>query len=178
MTKKIPHAELLHKHPLEIGASNPILRTRCDTVISFDASLRELASDMQKLQRIHHGTGLAAPQIGQPIQMATTIQWKKKGNKMAEIGETVLINPIIVAKSDETFVSEESCLSLPDFVGYVQRHKRIMVDYQDLMGQKKTKEFTDYNAAVVQHEIDHLHGVLFIDKLVPAPKDYKKVKRG
>ena len=61
MTKKIPHAELLAKHPLEIGASNPILRTKCDEVISFDASLRELASDMQKLQRIHHGTGLAAP---------------------------------------------------------------------------------------------------------------------
>lgn len=170
MSRKVAQSELLHKYKLETGASNPILRTTCDTITHFDAALRELAHDMQKLQRLHNGTGLAAPQIGHPIQLITTIQRKSKGNKMVEIGETVLINPIITSKSDEEFVSEESCLSLPDFTGFTKRSKKITVEYQDLMGHKKTKEFSDYNAAVLQHEIDHLHGVLFIDKLIPAPK--------
>lgn len=178
MSKKIYPWSLEQKYPLQLGANNPILRTRCDEVTIFDATLKELATDMQKLQRIHHGTGLAAPQIGHPIQLATTIQRKKKWDKMSEIGETILINPIITFKSEETFVSEESCLSLPDFTGYTYRHKKIIVDYQDLHGNKKTKEFSDYNAAVVQHEIDHLHGILFIDKLIPTPKNYKKIQRG
>ncbi len=85
---------------------------------------------------------------------------------MSEIGETVFINPSLSFKSEEEFVSEESCLSIPDFTGYTMRSKRIQVSYKDLNGNSKTKEFTDYNAAVVQHEIDHLNGVLFIDKLV------------
>jgi peptide deformylase len=93
---------------------------------------------------------------------------------MVEIGETVLINPKILQHSEEVFSSEESCLSLPDFVGYVHRYKKVTVEYQDILGNKKTKEFSDYNAAVVQHEIDHLHGILFIDKLIIKQKASKK----
>lgn len=170
MSKKNSSTELLHKYQLETGSSNPILRTKCDRITQFDASLKELAHDMQKLQRLHHGTGLAAPQIGHPIQLITTIQWKKKWNKMVETGETILLNPKITYQSEEEFLSEESCLSLPEFIGYTMRKKNITVEYQDLSGNKKTKEFSDYNSAVLQHEIDHLNGVLFIDKLVPAPK--------
>lgn len=85
---------------------------------------------------------------------------------MIETGETVLINPKIISESDEFFVSEESCLSLPDFVGFVNRKKKILVAYQDIYGNHKKKEFSDYNAAVVQHEIDHIHGILFVDKLI------------
>lgn len=162
---KVKSKDLLEKYPLEYGASNPMLRTICRPIQEFDAELKQLAHDMMKLERLHNGTGLAAPQIGLPIQLIVTIQWKKKGNKMIEIGETALVNPTIIGHSDEYFLSEESCLSLPDIIGYVKRYKIITVTYDDLMGNKKTKDFSDYNAAVVQHEIDHLHGVLFIDKL-------------
>ena len=85
---------------------------------------------------------------------------------MVEVGETILINPKIVERSSETFLSEESCLSLPDFVGHTKRHRKITVEYQDLLGNHKKKEFSDYNSSVLQHEIDHLDGILFIDNLV------------
>lgn len=169
MKKKKSHL-LLEHYSLEQWATNLILRTVCDRITDFWPDLAQLAHDMMKLERLYHGTGLAAPQIGHPIQLIVTIQWKKKGNKMIEVGETALTNPTIVRHSDETFVSEESCLSLPDLVWYVSRWKKITVEYQDLNGNKKMKEFSDYNAAVLQHEIDHLHGVLFIDKLVPKTR--------
>ena len=165
---------LIEKYNLEYGASNHILRTVCDGITDFSSEIKQLAQDMSKLQRLYNGTGLAAPQIWFPIQLIVTIQWTKKWNKMIEIWETILINPKIIQHSDEFFLSEESCLSLPDFIGYVDRYKKIIVEYQDVLWNKKTKEFSDYNAAVVQHEIDHLHGILFIDKLVIKNKIYKK----
>ncbi len=167
-------ALLIEKYNLEYGTSNHVLRSVCDPITEFSLEIKQLAQDMTKLERLYNGTGLAAPQIWFPLQLIVTIQWKKKWNKMTEIGETVLINPKIIQQSQETFVSEESCLSLPDFVGYVYRHKKITVEYQDILGNKKIKEFADYNAAVVQHEIDHLHGILFIDKLIVKPKNSKK----
>ncbi len=174
MSKKKSH-DLLEQYELQIGADNPILRTVCDEVTEFWPELKQLSKDMQKLMRLHYGTGLAAPQIGVPIRLITTIQWKKKGNKMSEIGETVLVNPVIVQEVDEEILSEESCLSIPDFTGYVDRKKLITVEYQDINGQKKTKEFQGYNATVLQHEIDHLNGILFIDKLSKkTPKGKKK----
>jgi peptide deformylase len=129
---------------------------------------------MQKLERLHYGTWLAAPQLWFPIQLIVTIQRKKKGSKMIEISETILANPVIISHSDDFFVSEESCLSLPDFLWFVSRYKKITVQYQDILWNIKTKEFTDYNSAVVQHEIDHLHGILFVDKLIPKPLHRKK----
>lgn len=71
-------SELVEQYQLQYGASNPILRTECEMVTIFDHELKQLAHDMLKLQRIWYGTGLAAPQIGIPIQLITTIQWKKK----------------------------------------------------------------------------------------------------
>lgn len=146
----------------------------CDPITDFSPEIKQLAQDMMKLERLYNGTWLAAPQIWFPIQLIVTIQRKKKWNKMIEIGETALLNPKIISHSDEIFVSEESCLSLPDFVWYVERYKKITVEYNDLLWNKKTKEFSDYNAAVLQHEIDHLHGILFIDKLIVKPKHHKK----
>jgi peptide deformylase len=167
---KVHNNKLIETYTLEYGASNHMLRLTCDPVTEFWPTIRQLAQDMTKLERLYNGTWLAAPQVGFPLQLIVTIQRKKKWNKMIEIGETILINPHIIQHSETMFLSEESCLSLPDFVWYVHRYKKITVEYQDLSGNKKKKEFSDYNAAVVQHEIDHLRGVLFIDKLVPKQK--------
>lgn len=158
---------LIEKYKLEYWTSNPILRTVCEPITDFSPQIKQLVQDMMKLERLYNGTWLAAPQIWYPIQLIVTIQRKKKWNKMVEIGETALLNPKIINHSNDFFTSEESCLSLPDFVGYVKRYKKITVQYQDVIWNTKTKEFSDYNAAVLQHEIDHLNGILFIDKLVP-----------
>lgn len=160
------HSSLLQEYTLQTGANNPQLRTVCDTVTGFDKDLIKLTKDMAKLMRLYKWTGLAAPQIGYPLRVATTIQWKTRSDgSLSEIGETVLINPTIIKHSEETFSSEEACLSIPNFVGHVERYRRVTVDYQDIHGNKKTKEFVGYNSAVVQHEIDHLNGILFIDRI-------------
>lgn len=164
--KKKSIDQLLEEYPLQTWGDNPVLRTKCDTITIFDKQLKNLAQDMRRLMRIHYGTWLAAPQIGLPIQLITTIQRKEKWDKLIEIGETVLVNPTIIQESDEEIESEEACLSLGDIQGIVKRKERVVVSYQDLQGNAKQREFVGYNATVLQHEIDHLQGTLFIDRLV------------
>jgi peptide deformylase len=77
-----------------------------------------------------------------------------------------MINPVIVEKSQEIVTSEEACLSVPDVIWNVKRHKSITVEYLDTNGFKKKKKLKNYNAFIVQHEIDHLDAILFIDKLI------------
>lgn len=159
-------ADLLQEYQLETGADNPILRTNCDEVTEFWLELRQLSQDMRKLMRIHYWTWLAAPQIGITIRLITTIQRKEKKGNLHEIGETVMVNPIIIEQSEEYISSQESCLSLPHLEGVIKRHKKITVEYQDIYGQKKTKKFVWYNATVIQHEIDHINGILFVDHII------------
>lgn len=82
------------------------------------------------------------------------------------ISETILINPQIIWKSERFQSSQEGCLSLPGLQGRVQRYIAVEVEYYTPQGQKKKKKFSGYNAAIVQHEIDHLDGVLFTDKVI------------
>ncbi len=168
--KKKKRENLLSEYILETGIDNPVLRTVCDEITDFWPELKQLSQDMQQLMRVYYGTWLAAPQIGHTIQIIATIQRKSKGKKMIEIGETVLVNPQIIKESDKYIKSEESCLSIPDYSGIVQRKKSITVSYQDIHGQRKEREFHGYNGTVIQHEIDHLNGILFIDRLTQIKK--------
>jgi peptide deformylase len=86
-----------------------------------------------------------------------------KGQKTHEI---IMINPRILSKSEKTVFSEESCLSIPDYTAYTRRSNRVSIVYTDVEGRERKRDFTDYNACVIQHEIDHLHGILFTDALV------------
>ncbi len=79
-----------------------------------------------------------------------------------------MINPEILEKSQEMTVEEEACLSLPDLRGNVARHKKITVSYIDEDGKAKTKKYSDFDAIIIQHEIDHLDGILFIDKIIES----------
>jgi peptide deformylase len=114
--------------------------------------------------------GLAAPQIGKNIRIIATTQWVRKNNKNKLINETIMINPNITKKSKEMVIAEEACLSVPDVYGNVKRHKNIVIEYMDSKGNKQTKKLKDFNATIIQHEIDHLNGVLFVDKLIPKKK--------
>ena len=121
--------------------------------------------------RNHDGVGLAAPQIGENIRVIATSQWDKTGKKNKYLGETIMVNPVITDKSKELIIAEEACLSVPDVFGYVKRHKSIVVEYLDQKGNKQKRKLKDFNATIVQHEVDHLDGVLFVDKL------YKKIEK-
>ena len=85
---------------------------------------------------------------------------------MRELNEIIMINPSIYYTSEKTVFSEESCLSIPTYIAYTRRSNRVGVTYTDIDGKQRKREFTDYNACVIQHEIDHLHGILFTDSLV------------
>lgn len=77
-----------------------------------------------------------------------------------------MVNPEILSKSDKMIVSEEACLSLPKVQGDVLRHETIKVSWLDLQSRKHLEKFSGYDATIIQHEVDHLDGVLFIDKLI------------
>lgn len=85
-----------------------------------------------------------------------------------------MINPMITDKSKEMITGEEACISVPDVFGLVRRHKNIVVEYLDAKGNKQKKKLKDFNAVIIQHEIDHLDGVLFVDKMTKETRKEKK----
>lgn len=143
---------------------DPILRAKTAPVTAFDARLATLAEDMLETMDDAPGVGLAAPQVGESIQMFVY--------DTGEDGERgALCNPHITWFSDEQVEMEEGCLSIPDAYFPVTRPEAIVVEAQQLDGTSITIETGGFRARVFQHEIDHLNGVLFIDHL---PKDVRK----
>jgi len=125
--------------------------------------LKELCADMIKTMKEEDGKGLAAPQIGENIRLIV-INTKD--------GVKIMINPKITKKSWTKEWSEEGCLSVPGFYGKVKRNKKINCVYFDKKGQKTKIQAEGLLAFVIQHETDHLDGILFIDKA----KEIKKIK--
>lgn len=160
---------LQHKYPLQLWANNPILRSVAEPIAEFNKEMKAFAHDILELMWIYEWVWLAAPQVGKSVRMIATTQRKSGKRWEKNTGEIVMINPEITEKSSQVVMSEEACLSLPWDQWNVKRYKKITVSYYDPEGRKHTRKFEDFNAAIVQHEIDHLDGVLFIDKLV-APK--------
>lgn len=120
--------------------------------------------------RKHDGVGLAAPQVGKNIRIIATTQRNIKKGKEDLLAETIMINPVLKELSQDTTIGEEACISLPGIMGKVKRHKSIIIEYLDIKGNKQKKKLKDFNAVIVQHEIDHLEGVLFTDKLIKNNK--------
>jgi peptide deformylase len=139
---------------------DPILRSTASPVTVFDADLRQLASDMHETMRAAPGVGLAATQVGRLLRMFVY--------DSGDEGESgTLVNPQIVWRSDETEEAEEGCLSLPGTYYPVTRAKMVKVRAQDVEGESLEKDAEGFLARIFQHEIDHLDGILFIDRLAP-----------
>jgi peptide deformylase len=138
-----------------LTAEEPILRERTKKVSSFDASLHRLLDDMLVTMRDAPGVGLAANQIGVPLQVA-----------VIEIEEriTELVNPQIVKSSGEQ-PDWEGCLSIPGYVAEVERAAKVTVKARDRHGKEFRVKGEELMARALQHEIDHLNGVLYIDYL-------------
>ena len=148
---------------------DPILTKKTVLVKEFDLSLEKLANEMIQACRKAKGIGLAAPQIGKSIRLCI-INLEHMG-----LAAFVLVNPKITKKSWKKVIMEEGCLSIPGVFGTVKRPVKITVEAQTLQGEKNNFEVDGLVARVIQHEIDHLDGILFtskmIEKSVPKPDE-------
>ena len=144
----------------------PLLRKKSRPVESFDPKLFALLDDMLETMRAADGVGIAAPQVG-ILRQAVICEMETEDPEEREILE--MINPSIVKKSGKQ-IGAEGCLSVPGKRCDVQRPKSVTVKFQNRKGEKIERTFTDFNAVVASHEIDHLSGVLFYDKEVKVKK--------
>jgi len=140
---------------------DPVLRLVSKPVERFDASLKKFSNDMLDTMYDAPGIGLAAIQVGEPIRLVV-IDLAKEDEPQAP---QVFINPEIVEKSDERAIYEEGCLSIPDYYAEVERPATVKVKYFDLEGKQHEVDADGLLATCLQHEIDHLDGVLFIDHI-------------
>jgi peptide deformylase len=143
------------------------LRQVSEPVKQIDAGVRTLVSDMLDSMYDAPGIGLAAIQIGAAIRVITLDLAKKDEPRSPQ----VLVNPEVLWLSEETSVYEEGCLSIPEFYEDVERPARVKVRFLDLEGQPREVEAEGLLATCLQHEIDHLNGVLFIDHLSRLKRD-------
>jgi peptide deformylase len=146
---------------------DPVLREKAKRVKTFDGALRKLAEDMLETMHENAGVGLAAPQIG--LSMRLLVAEYVPDKEEVESGEhgfkVILCNPEIVKSSEEMETGLEGCLSIPGWVGDVPRHVSVTVKGQTSEGKEVRLKADHYFARVLQHEIDHLNGVLFTDRI-------------
>ncbi|MCK0196039.1 peptide deformylase [Ancylobacter sp. 6x-1] len=143
------------------------LRLTSDPVVRVDAKVRSLVEDMFETMYEAPGIGLAAIQVGVP-ERVITIDVSREGEDKKPL---LLINPEVVAESDERSVYQEGCLSIPEYYEDVERPARVTVRYMDIDGETREIEADGLLATCVQHEIDHLNGVLFIDHISKLKRD-------
>jgi peptide deformylase len=140
---------------------NPILKKKSRPVLEIDSAIHQLIQDMTETMYAAPGVGLAAPQVGCPLRLAVLDITPADQPKNL----VVLINPEVIAVEGECSW-EEGCLSIPEYTQEVKRKKRIVVRYQDLQGEKREIVGDDDLLSIaLQHEIDHLDGILFIDRI-------------
>lgn len=159
-------ALLKKNHPLQLWATNLILRKKAAPVKHISRELRDFCDVLQELSWAYDGVWLAAPQLGRSERIIFITQWNTKPKKWELLKQEVMINPEIISINSDMEVDEEGCLSLPGVKGNVARASKITVSYQNIQGKKMRITAQGFNARVILHEIDHLDGVLFIDKLV------------
>ena len=171
MTKKRDALGKIHE---VVKWPDPVLSKPGETVTVFDAKLKKLVEEMFETMYAAQGIGLAAPQIGISKRM-TVIDLSFKKNPEEKI---VLINPEIVAREGKQ-VEEEGCLSLPEIREKVSRAAKVKVRAQDVTGEWFEMEGEELLARAMQHEIDHLDGMLFIDRLSRLKRDLvmRKIKK-
>jgi peptide deformylase len=173
-------------HPIR-HYGDPVLRRRASEVTRFDAALQQLAADMLETMYAADGVGLAAPQIGVPLRLFVALELpptpttesepdsaeaeQQRSQNWQQRREHVMVNPSISLRQGLQH-GRDGCLSLPGlFVEQMPRDLSVEVQYQDLQGARHSLRAEGYFAHVLQHEYDHLEGVLFFDRL---PDDQKR----
>ena len=159
---------------------DPILRVKGKRIEQVDDRIRELVQNMIETMHMANGVGLAAQQVGEPIQLTVldVSQVEDRPTEMKLNGKVVdaktvmplvLVNPQLEL-GNETETGTEGCLSFPEITGEIDRAKSITVRAQNLNGESVEIETTGFLARAIQHEVDHLNGILFIDRMSSAAK--------
>ncbi len=144
------------------------LRLVSKPIEKVTTQVRKLADDMLETMYDAPGIGLAAIQVAEPIRLITMDLAKKEGEDKSP---RVFINPEILSSSEEMSVYEEGCLSIPEYYEEVERPATVRIKYMDLDGKVHEEEAAGLFATCIQHEIDHLNGVLFVDYLSKLKRD-------
>ncbi|HNB52980.1 MAG TPA: peptide deformylase [Anaerolineales bacterium] len=142
---------------------NPVLRRKARKVTEFGPELQTLIEDMVETMREAPGVGLAAPQVNISQQLIV-IEFGDEDNDEAPKKLYIVANPEIVKLSKETVMGVEGCLSIPGIVGEVERAEKALITGQNRRGQPVKLKAEGWLARIFQHEIDHLNGVLYVDK--------------
>ena len=147
-----------------VVAGNPVLRMQAEEVKKIDKKLQRFLKDMAETMYAADGVGLAAPQVGVSKRIV-----------VIDVGEGLIemINPVVV-KKEGSVIGGEGCLSVPDYEGEVERAEYVECEFTDRNGKRMLLQTDGLLAIAVQHELDHLDGVLFIDKaksIMPKPKE-------
>lgn len=159
-----------------VTSEDKLLRTRSKEIKKVDKKIKNLIKNMKDTlldQKDPEGVGLAGPQVGKNIRLFVM---RKMDNSLKAI-----INPKVISKSKKEEVSQdkgeilEGCLSVPYLYGPLKRAKTITIEFLDENGKKQKEKFEGFEATIVQHEIDHLEGTLFIDRLLKAKKPLYKL---
>ncbi|HOW88506.1 MAG TPA: peptide deformylase [Candidatus Omnitrophota bacterium] len=146
---------------------DPILRKKTQPVTSFDRSLLKLIARLVRVMKSQpHGIGIAAPQIG-VLKAVAVVDVSKRDPKAKRL---VLVNPVILERR-EPEARKEGCMSLPDYTAFLKRHKWVRFRWQDERGKHHEKISAGIEAVCVEHEVDHLSGVLFIDHVTCLKTD-------
>lgn len=148
---------------------DPVLRRVADPVGEFDASLKRVVEAMFARMVASKGVGLAAPQVGISKRILVLNPTGERGPD-----DLALINPTIVARAGDEDWYDEGCLSFPSIYAEVKRPERCRVTYQDLDGKSHEREFDGFTSRIIQHEYDHLEGVLLVDRMSPADRQRHK----
>lgn len=160
---------------------HPTLRVKAEPISKEEinsAEFKQLVADMFETMEAEDGIGIAAPQIGVSKQVAI-VGVPKENPRYPEVEEEeedldfdilVVINPTITVVDDTKSGFWEGCLSVPGLRGYVERPSKIKVDFTDMEGNPQSQEVSGFAATVFQHELDHLDGVLYVDRVVDKTK--------
>ena len=141
----------------------PVLRRKAHKVTVFDKDLQGLIDDMIETMRAEPGVGLAAPQVG-VSRRVIVVEYGDEENEQAPKKLFAVVNPEIVQPSEEMVEGIEACLSVPGLVGEVARHRQIVVKGLNRKGKPVKIKAGDWLARIFQHEIDHLNGVIYVDR--------------
>ena len=139
---------------------DPVLREAAEPVAAIDDDLRKLVADMGETMRAAPGVGLAAPQVG--VQRRVFVYAAGEEDEIV-----ALVNPAIVERGAEIVIEDEGCLSIPGLAYPVERAQRIVVEATTMDGERVRLDVEDMEARIMQHEIDHLDGVLFLERIDP-----------
>ncbi len=162
-----------------VGSKDPVLRKPSKAVAKIDRKILRLIRDLTDTlarQKDPEGVGLAAPQLGVNLRIFVMV----KGKEIVPV-----VNPEILAVSKKQIAKKkkghsilEGCLSLPNYYTPLKRAEKVKLKYLTPDGKEKIEEFTGFSAQIVQHEVDHLNGIMFIDRLLEQKKTLYKMEKG